>query len=80
MSEESAIIRRPGCGRRDLSHPVLFFDVGGEGWGALQVFELDSEEAQILLSSVYSVEKLDGKPCMVEKDNGIVRFKRLVKT
>lgn len=79
MSEELAIIREPGCGRRDLGHPVMFFDVVGEGWSALQVFEINSEEGQALLGSVYSIEKLDGKPCMVEKADGIVRFKRLVK-
>jgi hypothetical protein len=79
VSETMAIIRNPGCGGRDVGRPVLFFDVAGEGWGALQVFEVESDEARELLSSVYSVEKLNGKAVIVEREGNRVSFKRLAK-
>ena len=77
-NEELAIIRNPGCGARDVGRPVLFFDVGGEGWGSLQIFDLFEETARVILGSIYSVEQLDGKPCVVSRENGFTKFERLL--
>lgn len=79
-TEELAFVRNPLVGGRDVGRPVLAFDVAGEGWGALQIFELDSETARELIASVYNVKELGGKPCVVSREGNIVRFVRMVKT
>jgi hypothetical protein len=79
VMEEMAMMEEVGVGARDVGKPVLWFTVGGEGWGALQVFDIADDEARELLAAVYDVRELNGRLCVVEKDDGIVRFKRLVR-
>ena len=78
-TEQLAIIEEAGVGRRDTHSPVLWFNVSGDGWGALQVFGLASQEALDILTEVYDVRDLDGRACVVTKENRTVRFVRLLK-
>lgn len=76
------MIEEVGVGRRDTHGPVLWFNVTGDGWGALQVFDLTSETALSILTDVYDVRDLDGRLCVVEKEReigGYTRFVRLLK-
>jgi hypothetical protein len=81
FTEELARIEAVGVGGRDIDHPILFFDVAGDGWGALQILELDDPRAVELLSAVYDAQDLNGRACVVEKSEpygGTVRFVRLL--
>lgn len=80
MSEEIGMIEEVGVGARDVGRPVLWFTVSGEGWGVLQVFDVNSEEATALLSDVREAHDLNGRMCVVEKDDGFVRFARLLRS
>lgn len=79
MNEQLAIIEEAGVGRRDTHSPILWFNVSGDGWGALQIFDLTSEDALAILGEVYDVRDLDGRACVVAKSDGIVSFVRLLK-
>lgn len=75
--EEMAIIRKPGYGARDMHDVGLFFDVLlADGCGALQV--LFGKDAENVLKKVYSVETLNGKACLVQRDGNRVQFIRLL--
>ena len=80
MTEQLAMIEEVGVGARDVGRPVLWFTVSGDGWGALQVFAVESEIATKILSSVFEAHELNGRVCVVEKDRpgGTVTFKRLL--
>ena len=82
MRETLAMIEEVGVGARDVGRPVLWFTVSGDGWGALQVFELTDPKAVELLGSVREVHDLNGRTCVVEKEReygGIVKFKKLLR-
>lgn len=81
MPEELARIEAIGVGGRDVGRPTVFFDVCGDGWGALQMLELDDPRAVELLSAAYDVHELNGRMCVVEKERpygGIVKYVRLL--
>lgn len=76
MAEQVGIIKKVGIGCRDIGSPVLWFDVYvSEGTGSLQVLSWD--EAYEVLKSVEDVRDLEGKPCWVEVDGNLMKFKRL---
>lgn len=80
-AETLAMIEEVGVGARDVGRPVLWFTVSGDGWGALQVFDVSSETAIELISAVREVHALNGRVCVIEKGGdygGTVRFKKLL--
>ena len=81
MSEQLAIIRRPGYGTRDFRGKVgLWFDTyTSETSGALQCLFGEDADRVFHESGVYSVEKLEGKPCWVECEGGMMKFLRMAK-
>lgn len=80
MSEQLAIIRKPGYGMRDLYQPGLFFDVYlSESSAALQVFSQPEANEVIQDHGVYDVKDLEGRACWVESDNGTIRYLRAAK-
>ena len=81
MTESLAMIEEVGVGSRDTGRPILWFTVSGDGWGALQIFDLDEDRALELIGSVREVHELNGRMCVVTKTaeyGGIVRFKKLL--
>ena len=79
--ETLAIIKEVGFGMRDGLKPMLWFTTYlSENTAALQCFTDPNEyEAIIKDADVYDVRKLDGRPCWVVRDNGIMRFRRIAK-
>ncbi len=76
MSEQLAIIKDIGIGCRDTSSPVLWFTVYvSEASAALTVLSWD--DAYKVLGHVREIRDLEGKPCWVEVDGNLVKFKRL---
>jgi len=70
-----AIMRNVGIGMRDTNAPCLWFDTQTtESIGALQVLSWADAEQVIRKTGVYKVESLEGWPCWVEQDHGILRF------
>lgn len=79
MAEQLAIIREVGYGCRDIGQPCLFFTVKTENYCSLQI--LNEQEAGDLIkeSGVYDVKELEGKPCIINRDNHLIKFVRLAK-
>lgn len=80
--ESLAMIEEVGIGGRDVSRPILWFSVFGDGWGALQIFEIDDPVATALLCEVHDAHDLNGRLCVVEKEReygGTVKFLRLLR-
>lgn len=78
MTETLAMIEAVGVGARDVGRPILWFSVSGDGWGALQIFELADEQAVEIMSSVYDVRELNGRTCVVDKSGGLIEFRKLM--
>jgi hypothetical protein len=78
--QQVAMIEEVGVGARDVGRPVLWFTVSGDGWGALQIFELDEPVALDLLSSVRDAHDLNGRVCVVDSSGafGSIRFVKLL--
>ena len=80
MSEQMAIIRKPGFGMRDMNEPGLWFDIyTSDNSAALQVFHGDAALDVIRAYGVYDVKDLEGKPCLVEAAHGMMRYVRAMK-
>lgn len=78
MTEQLAIIHDIHIGMRDVSYPVIFFDADTKLNGAaLQCIQLTDPRANTLLESVYKLEDLVGKPCIVSCDDNLIKFVRL---
>ena len=80
--EQMAIIEKIGVGRRDVDRPIIFFDVIGDGWGALQILELDDPRAHELLMAAYDIHDLNGRACVVDCGPFVgdtVKFVRLLR-
>jgi hypothetical protein len=74
--EELAILRNPEVGRTDnVAGPTLRFGVAALNWGADIV--LSGDRFNELAGSVEKVSSLHGKPCVVERRDGIVTFLRM---
>jgi hypothetical protein len=83
-TETLAMIEEVGVGARDVGAPVLWFTVSGDGWGSLQVFNLNDPVAIDLLGSVREVHDLNGRMCVVDGGGTQgwgrpVQFKRLLR-
>ena len=76
--EELAVIRGADIGTRDCGRPVLWFETEILNGGALQVMDWEEAGKLIKAAGVYSVKYLNGCSCVVEIDDGSVRFVRLV--
>ncbi len=78
--EDRWMIEEVGIGARDVGKPVLWFTVtDGEGTAALQVLPLSDDRAIALLSAAYEVHGLNGRMCIVERNEHTTRFVRLLK-
>jgi hypothetical protein len=76
VNEQVAIIRNVGIGGRDVGRPVLWFDTYiRESSAALQI--IGWEQAGELLAGIREVRELEGRPCWVEADGGMIKFLRL---
>ena len=80
MTEQVAIIRDVGYGLRDVGRPCLWFTTYvSESGAALQVLLGEDAAAVLKDAGVYDVKELEGKPCYVEVDGGLITFKRVWK-
>lgn len=83
--EQLAIIRRPKLGASDRGTVALSFESYiADSAAALQVLwveanEDDAKRAWQLLGSVRDVAQLEGKPCWVDVDGGMIRYLRPAK-
>lgn len=80
--EELAIIRNPrfGLDDREFAHLTLTFAVYTKGLSA--GIELRGDDIRRALARgekvrITDIRKLDGRACIVENVNGLLRFKRL---
>ena len=72
---EMAIIKGVGIGMRDCREPVLWFDVHiASGGAALQVLNWTEAKKLIADYSLYDVRNLEGKPCLVVRDQDYLRY------
>jgi len=78
MAEEMAVIQGIHIGCRDVGTPVLWFGVKFLGGGSLQILGWDDAFTLLKESRVSDFTSLDGKPCVVDVDKGVVTFKRLL--
>ena len=72
------MIKDVGIGVRDTNRPILWFDARTLSGCALQVLEWDDAGKLIAEAGLSEVRYLEGKPCVVERINGLVQFKRLL--
>jgi len=76
--EQLGIIKRVGYGLRDVGYPVLWFTIyTSEHCASLQVFRGEESDRVITEADVYDVKLLEGKPCWVIVDGGLMTFKRM---
>ncbi len=75
MSEQMAIINEVGIGLRDTGKPVLWFTVHLlDGGAALNVFGWEGAAEIIKAYGLEEVGHLNGKPCRVEVQNGLIKY------
>lgn len=78
--EKMAIIKDVGIGLRDAGVPILWFTVYvSECGAALQIFNWNDAGKLIKEAGVYAVTQLEGKPCLVDEDNQLIKFVRILK-
>lgn len=75
--KQMAIVKGVHCGVGDRGRFALWFNVYiSECVAALQVFQGGEEVARIVeAAGVGDVKELDGRPCWVECDGSLIRFK-----
>ena len=70
-----AIIKNVGFGMRDASSPVLWFDAyESEGTASLQCIPATAAISLIKKHGIRNVADLEGRPCWVLHENGLVHF------
>lgn len=75
-----AIMKDVGYGCRDTNGVCLWFDTYvTEGTAALQVLFNPEADKVIRASGVYNVRELEGKPCWVEDNQGMIHFLEVAK-
>lgn len=77
--EQMAIIKNVKFGMNGSHFVQLWFEVVGEGWGAGQSLSVDHAVDLIKEHNIDDIKYLEGKPCMVDIQNGVVTFLRLIK-
>lgn len=76
--EVMGIIKDAHYGLRDTNQPVLWFTVyTSENSASLQVFGQPEADAIIARAQAHDVRDLNGKPCWVRKNGGLVEFLRV---
>ena len=75
--ENLAIIREVGIGLRDTGIPILWFTTyETETSAALQVLSWELAAQLIRDYKLCDVEDLEGQPCWVKKEGGVMRYLR----
>lgn len=77
-NEELAIIRNINCGVRDTNKPICWFEVETISGSALQIVSLSQMGSMIDQAQAYSLQDLNGRGCIVIRDNNTVVFKALI--
>lgn len=76
MNKQVAIIKNVRVGAEDHYGAALWFDMYiSEGSCALWIIPI--AEAADIIGRFDDIKHLEGKPCWVEVDNGIIRFLKL---
>jgi len=78
-NEELAIIKDVGFGLRDGETPILWFEADMKGSGALLAFWDEDALKFVKDNNVIDIKHLNGKPCIVSVDRGLVKFVRIFK-
>lgn len=76
--EKLAIIRNVAYGMRDYHVPVLFFETEELDGCSLQLFSQPRADELIRQANVYDVKNLEGRACVIEETNGIVKVLRIL--
>jgi hypothetical protein len=82
MTEELAVIKNVHFGMRDAPWPCLWFSVDTLHYGSLQILHYEDAVKLIKKHSIYKIEDLEGRPCIVEMGgtgSGTCKFKDLKK-
>lgn len=79
MHEELAIMKNVSFGTRDTNYAALWFDVEMISEGSLQRLSVEDAVTLIEKNGITNINNLNGKPCIIETDGKICRFKRLKK-
>jgi hypothetical protein len=79
MKEEMAIISDIHVGIRDTNQVICWFTVTMIGSGSLQIISIQEMVDLMQREGIYKLEDVNGKPCIVETDSGMCKFKRLLK-
>lgn len=76
-TEELAIIKDIHIGVRDIGKCICWFTVDILSGGALQVITVDEICNEMNRCSIYKLEDLNGKPCIVSRNGNLIKFKKL---
>ena len=74
--EELGVVDGANVGLRDCGYPVLWFGVKMLNLDTLIVFDWNEAKDIICQSGVSELKFLNGKPCVVANEAGLMRFKR----
>ena len=75
MSKQMAIINEVGIGLRDTAKPILWFTVHLlDGRAALNLFTWEQAAEIIEEYGLEEVSSLNGKPCQVEVEDGMMKY------
>lgn len=77
MKEELGLIDGIHVGMRDVGQPCCYFQVTTLHGVSLQIVSIDDMLKMIVDANAYKLEDLNGKPCVVETDGSLVKFKRM---
>jgi len=75
--EQLAIIKDVNVGIRDVGYPICWFSVEMIAGGALIVITIKEMEKILKDHSIYKLQDLNNKPCIVETNGNIVKFLRV---
>lgn len=74
MEKTLAIIEDIHVGMRDCYYPICWFTVKSLNGNSLQIIEFDELKELLQNHSVYKLEDLEGKPCIIESDRCLQKF------
>ena len=74
--EELAIIKNVGFGMRDMNKPVLWFTVETLYYNSLLFFTGNDILDFIKKANVYDCKDINGRTCIVETNEGTLKFLR----
>ena len=79
MTHEMAIMKHVSFGLRDTNHAAIWFDVSMLGCGSLLSIPRNDVIKFMEENDISDLRNLEGKPCVVNRDGGMVTFVRLIK-